>query len=99
MMSWKKWVRFGDGIAININKGLGVTSPPLYHPHREDFHGSVTECTSGLPLDLLVGGYRMLRFDPGPGADPYVLYDPDGKIIGVWEDRPSFWDLMEVAHG
>jgi hypothetical protein len=99
-MMWQEHVRFGDYVAENINKGVGRTCPPLYPPNgSEFFHGSVTECTSGLPLDLLMGRYRMLRFDPGPGADPYVLYDPNGKIVGVWEDRPSFWELMEVAHG
>lgn len=91
---------FGDEAAINQTRGVGATCPPLYPPgSSEEFHGSVSECTSGLPLNLLVEGYRLLRFVPGPAEDPYVLYNPDGKILGVWGDHPSYWELMEVAHG
>jgi hypothetical protein len=91
---------FGDEAAMMQSRGVGSTCPPLYPPNgSEFFYGSVTECTSTLPLNLLMGRYRMLKFDPDLGADPYILYDPAGKILGVWDNRPSYWELMEVAHG
>lgn len=52
-----------------------------------------------LPASLVERGYELILLEPAPfqGGDPYVLYDPWGRIVAVWEALPSLGTLYEIA--
>ena len=74
-----------------------------YHPkgyYREMPEGIVDprlreDLTRYLLAGLLQRDYQLLQIEEiRQGGDPWVLYDPWGRIIAQWETEPTLGELL-----
>ena len=60
--------------------------------------GSVVAHNEVLPVEAYHKGYQFVEFSlveaRGAGYDPWALFDPDGRPLRVWWDKPP--SLAEI---
>ena len=74
-----------------VDSYLRPLDPP---PDCEVAAAQVSDESHLLPFALDTAGWQLLDWQPVRQKDPWVLYDPQGRIRAIWDKMPSYGDLL-----